>query len=132
MTRTGVMNFASETRKLLREYGDDVLQTVQELVPEAADTAVKMIRRDSRKRTGVYAKDWAKKCERMWGVGATYIIYNREHYRVAHLLENSHVIRNKKGTYGTTKGDSVIWFAEEYVDGWIESELYKRLEGGDG
>ncbi len=125
----GAMNFARVSFQMLREYGDEVNRQLQDIVPDAADIAVKMIRKDSRKRTGVYARDWAKKRVRHWRFGSTYIIHNREHYRVAHLLEYPHQIENKYGTYGTTAGDSVIWFAQEYVDQWIELELIKRLEG---
>ena len=128
--KIGAIDFSAECRRLLKEYGDEVHETINELVPDAADIAVKMIRRDSKKRTGAYAKGWSKKMIRAWGFGVSYSVYNRTKYRVAHLLENPHVIKNKKGTYGTTAGDGVIAFAEEYTDEWIESELLKRL-GGD-
>ena len=64
MVRVGVMNFEKFSRQLLREYGDEVTRILQEVVPDAADIAVKMIRHDSKKRTGSYAKDWAKKQEK--------------------------------------------------------------------
>lgn len=128
--RVGVMNFADECRSLLKEYGLFAHETIDELVPEAADIAVKMIRKNSAKRTGDYAKDWAKKQTRTWGYGTTYVIYNRKHYRVAHLLENPHNIENKYGTYGRTVGDHVIKDAEEYSKAWLITSVSNKLKGG--
>lgn len=130
--KVGALDFSAECRRLLKEYGDDVHQTINELVPDAADIAVKMIRNDSKKRTGAYAKGWAKKLTRAWGFGSSYVVYNRTKYRVAHLLEKPHEKKNKFGSYGFTAGDGVIKFAEEYTEEWLETELIKRLEGGNG
>jgi hypothetical protein len=122
------MNFGAVTKELLREYGYDANDALRELLPEAADQAVKGLRQDSRKRTGMYAKDWASKAERVRGYSSTYIVYNRQHYRVAHLLENDHPFRNQYGTTGSWKGDGRIAEVEEYTFAWLESELTKRLE----
>lgn len=131
MVRKGVMHFEQYSRQLLREYGNEVAQILQEVVPDAADIAVKMIRRDSKKRTGAYAKDWAKKQEKTWRLGSTWVVYNKKHYRLTHLLEKDHPFKNASGeVIADWKGDGVIAFAEEYTDAWIESELVKRL--GDG
>lgn len=130
--KVGVIDFSSECRRLLKEYGDDVHRTINELVPDAADTAVKIIRNESAERTGAYKKGWAKKLVRAWGFGSSYVVYNRTKYRIAHLLEKPHEKKNKYGSYGFTSGDGVIKFAEDYVFEWLEIELIKRLEGGNG
>ena len=132
MVRVGVMHFEQFSRQLLREYGNEVAQILQEVVPDAADIAVKMIRRDSKKRTGAYAKDWAKKQEKTWRLGSTWVVYNKKHYSVAHLLEKDHMFKAPNGKItGSWKGDGVIQLAEEYTDAWIESELIKRIGGGE-
>lgn len=124
----GALNFSAECRRLLKEYGNDVHEIVNEVCPDAADIAVKMIRHDSRKRTGAYAKDWAKKMVKAWGFGSSYTVYNRKHYRVAHLLENDHAFANQYGKTGSWTGDGVIKEAEEYTAAWMESEVIKRLK----
>lgn len=124
---TGALNFASVCRMLLKEYGQEVHGIIQNVVPDAADIGLKMIKHNSRKRTGAYAKDWAKKQFYARGFGTTYTIYNRKHYRVAHLLENSHPFANQYGTTGSWQGDGVIKEAEDYTAAWLESEVTKRL-----
>lgn len=128
--RVSIDAMSSTIQQLLKQYGDDVQKTTNELIPDAADKAVEQIRTKSKKRTGKYAKGWAKKVLKNTRTGVGYVVYNRTEYRVAHLLENSHVVKNKYGSYGTTAGDGVIATAEEDTVEWIDKELRKRLGGG--
>lgn len=124
----GALNFSAECRKLLKEYGDEAHELINDLTSDAADTAVKMIRRDSKKRTGEYARDWTKKQVKAYGFGTSYTVHNRKHYRVAHLLENSHPFSNQyQSNFATWKGDGVIAEAQDYTEAWMESEVYKRF-----
>lgn len=120
--------FASDVSKILEEYGKEARLVLEETVPEAATTCVKMIRSNSRKRTGRYAKGWAKK-KQYSRMGDSYVVYNKDRYRVAHLLENPHTIRNQSGSYGRTEGDGVIREAADYAENWLYDETVKRLEG---
>lgn len=125
----GAVNFSAECRKLLNEYGKETHEIINDVTKEAADIAVKMIRADSKKRTGAYAKDWTKKQVKAWGFGTSYTVHNRKHYRVAHLLENSHPFSNQyQSNFASWTGDGVIKFAEEYTAEWMESEVIKRLK----
>lgn len=126
-TRVGVMNFHSECQKLLHEYGVQARLELNEALPEAGKIAVKMIRANSKKATGRYAKGWAKMETTVRGIGTSVIVYNKDRYRVAHLLERSHVVRNKYGEYGSTQGDGVIKDAEEYTTAWLLDEVARRL-----
>lgn len=119
--------FASACEDLIEEYGDEVLKTIKELIPDAADYCVKEIRSHSRGKK--YPKGWTKKEQFMHGVGSSYVVYNRTKYRIAHLLENSHVVANKYGTYGTTEGDHVIRDAEERTEEWLQEQIQKALGG---
>jgi len=134
MTKTvGVIDFQKEAWKLVREYGDEVRAELPELTKESADIACKYIRANSKKskgkKGGAYAKDWAVKEVHARLLGTSYVVYNRKHYRVAHLLERNHTIANRYGSYGEYTGDHVIADAETLCIGWLESEISKRIGG---
>lgn len=121
--------FRDAVMDLLDEYGKDALKVLNETVEGAAKECVKQIKSRSRKRTGKYAKGWTKKQQYSRALGTSYVVYNRDRYRVAHLLENPHVIANAKGRYGSTAGDGVIKAAEEYAEEWLIQETEKKLGG---
>lgn len=76
-------------------------------------------RRTSGKNAGRYAKGWTVKKNRDGDV----VVHNKTDYQLTHLLENGHVIRNKKGTYGRTHGIKHIAPVEE----WASDELPRRV-----
>lgn len=126
--RVGVVNFEPTCRQWLREYGIEARIALNDVLPEAAKTAAKMIRAGSKKRTGKYAKDWTYKRQYFRGIGSSYVVYNKNHYRLAHLLENPHDIKNQYGDTGADwAGDHVIYDAQLYVMEWLVDELAKRL-----
>ena len=124
----GVMNFNTECSRLLSQYGKDARIALNESLPEAAKIAVKMIRANSKKDTGRYAKGWTSKAETFRGIGTSYVVYNKDRYRVAHLLENPHKIKNKRGEYGKTVGDGVIADAETYTEEWLVQDVERRIK----
>ena len=91
---------------------DDIMETVKKRVDGATDRAItqtakesaQKLKNTSPKRTGDYAKGWRVKKRGKHDQ----IVYNATNYQLTHLLENGHVIRNKKGTYGRTTGDHHI------------------------
>ena len=126
---TSSEDFEAEMRKLLRDYGIEAREILNDAVPEAADICVKMIRQDSKKATGRYARGWTKKQKYIRGVGTSYVVYNKDKYRIAHLLENPHEKKNKYGSYGFTEGDHAIAHAQEYAEEWLYDEVSKKLGG---
>ena len=126
--RVSMMNFESECRKLISQYGKDARIALNDSLPEAAKIARQMLKANSRRKTGRYAKGWAYKRESVRGIGSTYIIYNKDRYRLTHLLENPHKIKNKKGEYGSTDGDHVIKDTETYVDEWLVQDVERRIK----
>lgn len=67
-----------------------------------------------------YAEGW--KASKQSKTGA-YIVHNKTNYQLTHLLENGHVIKNGKGTYGRTRGIKHIEPAEE----WAANDLPERI-----
>lgn len=125
----GAVNFEKTMSQLLREYGVEVRTVANDYVEEAAEIALKMIKHNSKKRTGVYARDWAKKQQYYRGVGSAWVVYNRKHYRLTHLLENDHPFRDRNGKLIDTSwtGDEVIKDARDYTEAWLADNIIKEL-----
>ena len=90
-----------------------------------ADKGAKQLRQTSPKRTGKYAKSWGVTREdSSFGENAKYIIHNKKHYRVAHLLEHGHVMANGK----RTKAIPHIKPVEEQVIREYEKKVREAIE----
>ena len=96
-------NFAEEASKLINEGVDQLLVELGAIFEGEAENAVSVLKRRSPKRTGRYAENWTlkktgkyAKGERALVGGVYYTIYNKEHYRLTHLLEKG-AIRAKTG-----------------------------------
>ena len=125
----GAINFEKELRRLLDEYGIEVRKIANDYVEEAADIAVKMLKKDSKQRTGEYASDWDKKQQYYRGLGTAYVVYNKKHYRLTHLLENPHVKKDRNRVeHGKTEGDHVISDTRNYTESWLLDNIMKGLQ----
>lgn len=97
----------SETvQKLLEEYGEDVYSVMDESVKEVSDEATEKLRAVNHWKndgSGAYAGSWVNDKMQSTRVKSVRVVHNEDHYRLTHLLENGHVIRNGTGrTFGRT------------------------------
>lgn len=109
----------SELSGILEEYGEKVKRISSEQVKEVAKEGAKKLKETSPKKTGDYAKGWTFK-----KTNEGYVLYNKNAPGLTHLLENGHVVRNAKGTFGRAPAYPHIAPVRE----WAEEELVKRLE----
>lgn len=111
---------------ILTTYTKQVHDVLDEcLQAESKDTA-KLLKTTSPKR-GKYSRGYA----RSWGVvrrGDAYIVRNAKHYRVTHLLENGHVIKNGVGRYGRVKPRKHIGPAEDAAAMRLPLRIKVRLK----
>lgn len=115
---------AIQLDRLLTAYDEKVQQVTDQVFQEVAKDTVAKLKSSSPKKTGKYASGWKAKKQ-----GQSDIVVHNTHYQLTHLLENGHVIRNKKGTYGRTRAFPHIAPAEEWASNEVQNELKRRLEG---
>jgi len=109
-------------------YNKEFKRKVNNSVDTVGKEAVAKLKATSPKKTGDYAKGWRLKRERGSNGINDVTIHNATDYRLTHLLENGHVIRNKKGTYGRTSGIKHIAPVEDYFNSEVVEEIKRELE----
>lgn len=86
----------------LEQYADKASEVISEALPEVGKSTAAELRATSPKRTGDYAKSWKFDMKQSRGSKKKnkLVVYNKDHYRIAHLLENGHANRNGGRTEG--------------------------------
>lgn len=82
-------DLTKELQKSLQLYAKEVEEEVRKGADSVSKEAVKQLKMTSpkRKNGGQYARGWRRKKD-----GNGYIIYNKDHYQLNHLLELGHDI----------------------------------------
>ena len=119
-------NLQKAINDILQDYERDVLKTYGDVGKEISTEAVNKLKTTSPVGyTKKYAKSWAVKEEKGVSGTPTFTIYNKKHYRLTHLLEYGHVVRN--GT-GRTVGRAGAYPHIKPIEEWVQNELPKVLE----
>lgn len=120
------MTVGEQMAEILEDYSEKVKKTKDKVFEDVAKESAAKLRSTSPRRPnhGEYAKSWRMKTNNDGSV----VVYNKDHYRLTHLLENGHVIRNLKGTYGRTNGIKHIKPVEEWANGAVVDKITMELE----
>lgn len=115
-----------QMKKLLDEVDEQVQKAMDDGIKQVAKETVTKLKAESPKGPDGYANGWRTKKIDKNGV----VVHNATHYRLTHLLENSHVIRNGNGTYGRTSPGhgQIVHIAP--VEEWASEELPRRIMEG--
>ena len=118
------MTVGQQLAEILEDYSQTVKEVKDKVFKQTAREAVQKLKDTSPRDHGDYARSWSYKTER----DGSCVVYSKApHYRLTHLLENGHVIRNKKGTYGRTNGIKHIKPVEEWANNEIVSRITREL-----
>ena len=109
----------AQMTELLDEVNKDIEKSAKTNIQQVARESVNKLKNTSPVKSGSYARGWGTKKQGDMDV----VVHNRTDYQLTHLLENGHVIRNKKDTYGRTHGIKHIAPVEE----WAVDELPRRI-----
>ena len=122
----------TQLNDVLQDYSKEVMDTYNTCGKEIADDTVSKLKRVKfgRYDRGKYSKSWAVKQEKSnWGTDS-YIIYNKKHYRLTHLLEFGHVVKNgTKRVVGKAGAIPHIKPMEEWVQQQLPKLLVQKLGG---
>ena len=127
----------------LRDCIEDVLEKYQTEVTDGTCEAVERVSKEAVQRlkakaravfgSGPYAKGWTRKLNKE-RLSSNAVVYGKAPtYRLAHLLENGHVIRNgTKRVFGRTRAFEHIAPVEEWAVEELEEEIVHRVERLNG
>lgn len=116
-----------QMEKILDDYSKEVRRATANSMDVVAKEGVQKLKNTSPKQAKhrrKYAEGWGIKREKTGTGIPIVIIRNKTNYQLTHLLENGHVIRNAKGTYGRTRPIKHIG----PVNDWACDELPKEIE----
>lgn len=117
MARSG--SVTAQMKELLDEVNKDVEKSTKTNIQRIAKESAQKLRNTSPKQTGEYAQGWGVKKLGDKDV----VVHNKTMPGLTHLLENGHVIRNNKGTYGRAPAHKHI----KPIEDWAIDELPRRI-----
>lgn len=117
---------AIQMEKILEQYSKEVKDVTDKSIEKVSKESVQKLKNTSPKRTGKYARSWTKKKVKGRN-GIDEVTVHNKKYQLTHLLENGHIVRNSKGTYGRTNGIKHIKPVEEWAQDALPQEIERRL-----
>ena len=122
------LDLTGQISEIFDDYNRDMKRKVNNSVDKVGKDAVDKLKSTSPKKTGDYARGWKLKRERGRNGINDVVIHNATDWHLTHLLENGHVIRNAKGTYGRAPAHVHIKPVEEYFNSEVVEEIQRELE----
>ena len=109
----------------LKEYSDLASSEVKGAVRKAGKLVKDEIAANAPKKTGAYWKSWSVKATKETSESLELVVYSKNRYQIAHLLEHGHA---KRGG-GIVAGIPHIAPAEEKAVKQLEEDIVKKLGG---
>jgi len=111
-------------------YSDEVARAVKQAVRDTADDTAVRLRKTSPGRR--YAKSWKPIVRKETSLQIVIGVQNVKHYRLTHLLEKPHKLRNGKSTRPSAGfgGKVHIAPADEEAEKELAAKIEKAIEEG--
>lgn len=122
MSNTGSVSV--QMKELLDSINEEVRNAGKDAIEKVSKEVVQKLRNTSPKKTGDYAKGWGTKKLNSF----TVVVHNKTDWQLTHLLENGHVVKNKKGTYGRVSPKKHIAPVEEWAADALPEEIMRRIK----
>ena len=133
--KTSVDRIGAEIDRILNGYSKEVQEEVDKVTKSRTFAGVNILRKHANSAGFKGGKDYiAAMAGRTTSKGTNLkgtLYVKSPHYRLAHLLENGHVIRNQYGTYGRTRAFKHWEPAEKEHNKRYEEEVTKAIKGID-
>ena len=124
--KVAIGGLANAVMKELNDYAQAATEDVKKAVKNAGTAVRKDIQANAPADTGAYAKSWSVKNVSETSHSLEVVVYSRNRYQMAHLLEFGHA---KRGG-GRVPGRAHIAPAEEAGIKQLEAEIERCLRGG--
>lgn len=128
--RIAAIDLEAALKEELEKYGSIANSVLEESIKDVAEQASEKLRAVSRfapdgHPTGEYSQDWDAITEKTGRFSSTAIVYNIDNYRLTHLLEFGHVIRN-----GTKRdlGKAPAYPHIAPVNDWAQEEAIRQID----
>lgn len=122
--------FLSTVDLTLEDYAKGVDLCMKKASEEAGENAENELHNTSPSRSGEYRKSWTFR-EKEIKKGKSYrtelVVFNEKYYRLTHLLEKSHRIANKYGSYGRSTAQPHIAPAQKNAEEKFEKVFTREL-----
>lgn len=122
---------ADALKSAISQYSDELIQNLPDAVKESAQETVKELKSKAGSlfKGQKYSKSFKTKKKNGPNGTTTYTVYSTE-YRLTHLLEHGHVIKNQTGrVYGMTQARPHWKPAEEAGIKSLEEKLSETAKG---
>lgn len=110
--------FAKAIQDVLAEYGNDVVNTLNEVMPKVADEACEKLKH-SQYQWGEYNAGWVV-TQNVGPYSIRNTVHNETKYQLTHLLEYSHPMPQG--------GSSRAYTHIAPVNDWVHEEVVKKVE----
>lgn len=119
---------------ILNEYSEDIQTGIEEIAKEVAKEDVdklKNTRSTYKVRSGKYNRGWTYKNDKKGKYSFNYVVHNKDHYQLTHLLEKGHRIVGRNGSIvGHAKAYPHIAPVEETSNTTFERKVEQLIKNG--